>query len=66
MVRSKGGSVGESLDGSGCGSLSWLVGGWPGTHRWVHSCIDLPTPGKVALTNLILSDQCAISGASGS
>ena len=44
MVGFKGESIGESLDGSVCGSLSWLVGGSfrPGTHRWVHSCIDLP------------------------
>ena len=33
---------------------------------WVHSYIVSSTPGKVALTNIILSDQCAISGASGS
>ena len=44
MVGSKGRSMGESLDGSVCGSSNWLEGGSfrPGTHQWVHSYVDLP------------------------
>ena len=58
--------VDESLDGSLCGSsVGLLLGGSfrPGPLRWVHRD---PPKVKVASTNILFSDQCVISGASGS
>ena len=56
----------ESLDGSLCGSsVGLLLGGSfrPGPLRWVHRD---PSKVKVVSTNILFSDQCVISGASGS